>query len=63
MSYDRFVLYLQWMAEKDLVSLDGDGNVHLTPHGAESYDQLVTWIIDHVGKLKVSRSRFSMDSQ
>jgi hypothetical protein len=47
------------MTERDFVSLDAEGNVHMTPKGAEVYDQLVTWIIEHVGQLKLSRSRFS----
>jgi len=47
------------MIERELVRLDADGTVHLTPKGSEAYDQLVTWIIDHVGQLKLSRSRFS----
>ena len=50
------------MLEKGLVTLDGEGNVHMAPKGAEAYDQLVTWIIDHVGQLKLSRSRFSQDT-
>ena len=50
------------MTEKDLVSLDAEGNVHLTPKGSDAYDQLVTWIIDHVGMLKLSRSRFSRET-
>jgi len=51
------------MTEKGLVTLDAEGKVILTPKGAEAYDQLVTWIIDHVGQLKLSRSRFSQDSK
>jgi predicted transcriptional regulator len=61
-SYDRLVLYLRWMTEKNFVSLDDDSNVRLTPQGAKAYDELVTWIIEHVGQLKLSRSRFSQDS-
>jgi len=50
------------MTDKGLVTLDAEGNVRMTPKGAEAYDQLVTWIIDHVGQLKLSRSRFSQES-
>jgi len=62
-SYDRFVLYLQWMTEKGMVTLDPEGNVRLTPKGADAYDHLVTWILDHVGQLKLSRSRFSQGNR
>jgi len=57
-SYDRLVLYLVWMTTKDFVTLSDDGTVHLTPHGAQAYDELVKWIIEHVSALKLSRSRF-----
>ena len=58
-SYDRLVLYLEWMTQKNFVNLSDDGIVHLTPHGAQAYHELVTWIIDHVGALRLSRTRFS----
>jgi predicted transcriptional regulator len=61
-SYDRFVLYLGWMIEKNFVSLDRDGNVHLTPQGVKAYDELVSWIIEHVGALRLSRPRFSLET-
>ena len=62
-SYDRSVLYLRWMTEKGFVRMDDDGNVTLTPQGAKAYDELVTWIIEHVGQLKLPRSRFSLSPQ
>ena len=62
-SYDRLVLYLRWMTEKSFVTLDGDGNVHLTSKGTQVYEELVTWIIEHVGQLGLSHSRFPSDSR
>ncbi len=56
-SYDRFVLYLRWMTEKEFVNMDRDGVVRLTPKGAQVYNDLVTWIIEHVGQLRLSRQR------
>jgi len=58
-SYDRFVLYLDWMTRKNFANLDGNGYVRLTPEGMQAYNQLVNWIIEHVGQLRLSRSRFS----
>ena len=58
-SYDRLVLYLSWMTEKGLVSLRDDGNVVLTPQGAQAYNELVKWIIDHVGAIGLTRTRLS----
>ena len=40
------------MVERQLVTLDGEGEVHLTPLGAETYQDLVGWIMKYVGKLK-----------
>jgi predicted transcriptional regulator len=51
LSYDRFVKYLDWIAAKGFVAIDGDGLVHLTPAGSKAYDDLVQWILDHVGSL------------
>lgn len=56
-SYDRFVLYLDWMTKKGFVIRSGDGDIHLTPAGALVYDQLVEWIIKHVGELRLPRGR------
>lgn len=58
-SYDRLVLYLNWMTEKGLVNLREDGNVVLTPQGAQAYNELVKWIIDHVGAIGLSHTRLS----
>jgi len=52
LAYDRLSKYVDWMAEKQLVTLDGEGEVHLTKLGAETYQELVGWIMKYVGKLK-----------
>jgi len=54
-SYDRFVLYLDWMTTKGFVILAEDGDVHLTSAGGQAYEQLVQWIIQHVGQLRLPR--------
>ncbi len=56
-SYDRFVMYLDWMISKGFVTLNEDGSVHLTSEGSQVYDQLVEWIIKHVGQLRLPRTR------
>jgi predicted transcriptional regulator len=56
-SYDRFVLYLDWMIQKGFVTLAEDGDVHLTAAGVQTYDQLVQWIVRHVGQLRLPRTR------
>lgn len=58
-SYDRLLLYLNWMTEKGLVAIREDGSVVLTPQGAQAYNELVKWIIDHVGAIGLSHTRFS----
>jgi predicted transcriptional regulator len=56
-SYDRFVVYLNWMTQKGFVVLAEDGDVHLTAAGAQAYDQLVLWIVQHVGQLHLPRTQ------
>ena len=56
LSYDRLIRYLDWMTGKGFVRLD-EGLVQLNPSGSEAYEQLVRWIVDHVGSLKLSRLR------
>jgi predicted transcriptional regulator len=56
-SYDRLVLYLDWMISRGFVTLAGDGSVQLTAPGVQAYDQLVQWIIVHVGQLRLPRPR------
>jgi predicted transcriptional regulator len=55
LSYDRLVRYLSWMSEKDFVTLDAEGIVHLTEEGRHAYEQLVQWILKHIGQLKFGR--------
>ncbi len=52
LSYDRLVKYLDWMAEKGFVEFDSSGDVVLTKLGAQTYDQLVRWILDHIGRVR-----------
>ena len=55
LSYDKLQKYLNWMIEKGLVAIDGDGYVSLTREGAKTYDELVQWIIQYVGSLRLDR--------
>jgi predicted transcriptional regulator len=55
LSYDRFTLYFNWMTQKGFVVMGEDGQVKLTPRGREVYDELVQWIVQHVGLLKLPR--------
>jgi predicted transcriptional regulator len=52
LSYDRLVKYLAWMSKKGFVQLDQNSEVSLTKLGAETYDELVKWILQYVGKLR-----------
>ena len=58
LSYDRFVKYLDWITAKGFVTVDEDGLVHLTPAGSKAYDELVQWILDHVGNLRPLKHPF-----
>jgi predicted transcriptional regulator len=55
LSYDRLVKYLDWMAQKGFVEFDSSGDVVLTKLGAETYDQLVKWILQHIGKVRFQK--------
>ena len=59
LSYDKLVKYLDWMSKKGFVVVDDNGSVSLTEEGAEVYDELVQWILKHVGQLKFPRLRAS----
>ena len=52
LSYDRLIKYLNWMANKGFIEFDSSGDVVLTKLGAETYDQLVKWILQNIGKLR-----------
>ena len=52
LAYDRLVRYLEWMETKEFIQIDHDGNVSLTEKGAQTYDDLVRWILQYVGKVR-----------
>lgn len=52
LSYDRLMKYLSWMSDKGLVQFDLDDDVLLTKLGADTYDELVKWILHYVGKVR-----------
>ncbi len=47
--------YLSWMEDKGFIQRDLDGNVSLTRKGAETYDELVKWILQYVGKVRFTK--------
>jgi len=51
-AYDRMNKYLQWMMEKEFMSVSEDGIVSLTEEGVKVYEELVSWILRHVGRLR-----------
>ena len=57
LAYDKLAKYLVWMVERGLVSIDDEGFVSLTGAGAQAYDELVKWILKHVGQLRFPRIR------
>jgi predicted transcriptional regulator len=57
LAYDKLAKYLAWMSERKFVEIDGNGYVNLTKVGTEAYDELVQWIMKHVGQLKFPRLR------
>lgn len=59
LSYDKLVKYLDWLSKKGFVVVDENGLVFLTKEGARAYDQLVQWILKHVGQFKFPRLRAS----
>lgn len=54
LNYPAFARYLEWLEEKGLVrvveSADG-AYVELTAKGRESYEKVVLWLKEHLGKL------------
>jgi len=52
LSYDRLVKYLVWMSDKGLVQFDSNEEADLTKLGVETYDELVKWILQYVGKVR-----------
>jgi len=55
LSYDRLIIYLNWMVEKGLVEFDSSSDVVLTKKGGETYDQLVKWILQHIGRVRFQK--------
>ncbi len=54
-AYDRLSKYVDWMAQEGLLRIDEEGNVFLTKRGIETYDKLVKWILQYVGKMRFPR--------
>ena len=52
LSYDRLVKYLTWMSDKGLVHFNLNDDVCLTKLGVDTYDELVKWILQYVGKVR-----------
>jgi predicted transcriptional regulator len=59
LAYDKLIKYLEWMSKKGFVEIDDNGLVVLTTSGSKAYDELVQWIMKHVGQLKFPRLRVS----
>ncbi len=55
LSYDRLAKYLVWMADKGFIEFDSNGDVALTKLGAQTYEQLVKWILQHIGKVRFQK--------
>jgi predicted transcriptional regulator len=55
LSYDRLIKYLDWMEKKGFIAFDSNNNVVLTKLGAETYDQLVKWILQHIGQVRFQK--------
>ena len=55
LAYDKLIKYLSWMSEKGFITVDANGQVHLTKEGSEAYDDLVKWIMKYIGQVKFPR--------
>ncbi len=55
LSYDRLVKYLDYMVTKGFVAYDLNDDVVLTKAGSETYDQLVKWILEHIGRVRFQK--------
>lgn len=60
LAYDKFIRYLDWMLKEGFVVIDEEGLVALTADGLKAYDELVRWIMKHVGQLRFPRLRLSL---
>jgi predicted transcriptional regulator len=57
LTYPRFMEYLEWMLEHQLVAETRDGDkksdrIILTPKGIDSYRKLVDWVNETIGGVK-----------
>ncbi len=52
LSYDRLIKYLTWMSDKGLIQFDSNDDASLTKLGVDTYDELVKWILQYVGKVR-----------
>jgi predicted transcriptional regulator len=55
LSYDRLVKYLNWMENKGFIEYNSNDDVVLTKQGSVTYDQLVKWILEHIGRVRFQR--------
>lgn len=53
-SYDKFMQYLAWMCQKNLIN-EENSLVIVMEDGIRTYNMLVDWILKHVGKLMFRR--------
>jgi|ACXJ01.1.fsa_nt_gi predicted transcriptional regulator len=53
-SYNKFMQYLAWMCQKNLIK-EENGLVIVMEEGIRTYNMLVDWILKHVGKLMFRR--------
>lgn len=56
MAYDRMIVYVNWMTEHNLI-LENDGHIDLTENGVRTYEELVSWIVKYVGRVRFPRER------
>lgn len=54
-SYDNLITYMHWMIPKELL-IENDGSVEISDKGMKTYNELVSWIVEYVGKLKFGRN-------
>lgn len=55
LSYDRLIKYLNWMTKKGFIEFDPNDDVVLTKIGTQTYDQLVKWILQYIGKVRFQK--------
>lgn len=55
LAYDKLAKYLEWMIKKGFIEVDSEGFVCLTSKGNKAYEELVKWILEHIGRLEFPR--------